>query len=553
MTQTQPPRFDDWCLRPELNAAVAHMGFTHPTPVQHEAFPIVAARSDVMVQSRTGTGKTLAFGLPLFERLAVGERNVKIIVIVPTRELAMQVGIELSKLARSLDTRVATLVGGAPYGEQLRALRDGAAVVVGTPGRVRDHLSRATLKLDACEAVVLDEADEILDMGFKDELEEILGKLPEGRQTLLFSATLDNDIEAIAKKYMRDPQRISMASSGVSTTIRHAFYEVSPVAKFEALANVLHVERPELAICFCHTKAETESLAERLAAEGFKVGVLNGDRVQAQRTQTLQAFRQRQISILVATDVAARGIDVRGLTHVINMGVPRNSETYVHRTGRTGRAGKDGVAITLVAPLDRSKVRRLALDLSIDGAPKPVPQAAEVQEIARESFFEELTKRTDEAQPAQWEAYAEALLENLPPARVLAVLLQDLNAATGRLPVGYEVPVPAPVRGKEKPLRDKPKRSERVERKDGARPERGQEAGMTRLTLNMGRQNRMMPGFLVQFVCRKSGINGKSIGAIEIRQHHTVFDVRDADAQRVIQAMNGQTDERGRKITVSPV
>ncbi|MBO9539634.1 DEAD/DEAH box helicase [bacterium] len=552
MTQPQPPRFEDWCLRPELSAAVAQMGFTHPTPVQHEAFPVVVERHDVMVQSRTGTGKTLAFGLPLFQRLEAGERRVRIAVIVPTRELAMQVGTELAKLARTLDVKVATLVGGAPYGEQLRALREGAAVVVGTPGRVRDHLSRGTLKLEACDAVVLDEADEILDMGFKEELEEILGQFPDDHQTLLFSATLDDEIERIARTYMRTPKRITMASNGVSTTIRHAFYEVSPAAKFEALANVLHVERPELAICFCHTKAETEQIAERLGAEGFKVGVLNGDRVQAQRTQTLQAFRQRQIAILVATDVAARGIDVRGLSHVINMGVPRNSETYVHRTGRTGRAGKDGVAITLVAPLDRPKVRRLALDLKIDATPQPVPQAAEVQAKGRETFFESMVKRTDESASEQWGAFAATLVENLDPVRLVAALLEDLNAADGRLPTGYDVPVPTPMR-KEKPLRDKPKRAERVERKDGVRPTRGKEEGMTRLSLNMGRQSRMMPGFLVQFVCKKSGINGKSIGAIEIRQHHTVFDVRDADAQRVIQAMNGQTDERGRKLTVSVV
>ncbi|MGE5708116.1 MAG: DEAD/DEAH box helicase, partial [Bacteroidota bacterium] len=317
--ETKNKSFAAMELRPELLEALAKMGFTTPTDVQAQAFPRVASGQDLMVQSRTGTGKTLAFVLPALERLDGGEKGVKVLAIAPTRELATQVGAVFGKMGRSMGIRVATLTGGAAYGEQIRTLRSGAQVVVGTPGRLCDHLERGTLVLADCATVVLDEADEILDMGFQEELEKILDALPNQRQTLLFSATLAPGIESIARRYMHNPERLGLSVGlEASQTLSHSFYEVGADSKYEALVNLLHVEQPELAILFCHTKAETEEVAQKLGVEGFKSGYLNGDLPQALRTKTLDAFRTRQISLLVATDVAARGIDVRGISHIIN-------------------------------------------------------------------------------------------------------------------------------------------------------------------------------------------------------------------------------------------
>ncbi|HEY9724245.1 MAG TPA: DEAD/DEAH box helicase, partial [Oscillatoriaceae cyanobacterium] len=295
------PRFTDWELRPELLEGLARQELTNPTPVQQQAFPLVLEGRDLLVQSRTGTGKTLAFGLPILQRLSPEPGPVTALVVLPTRELAQQVSGALGRLAKPLGVEIATLFGGGSYRDQLRALR-GARLVVGTPGRLCDHLERGSLDLSACTTLVLDEADEMLDMGFADELDRILTALPAERQSLLFSATMASEMRALAQKTLRDPITLAI-SSGLTAApeIRHVGYEVFPDHKIDALVNVLHAERPELAIVFCHTKAETQDLATRLQDEGFKASHLNGDLPQVERTRTLGAFRRRQITILVAT------------------------------------------------------------------------------------------------------------------------------------------------------------------------------------------------------------------------------------------------------------
>ena len=540
---------EDAPLRLELRDALTRQGFSTLTDVQARSLPLILTGRDLMVQSRTGTGKTLAFALPTLNRLESEASGVKILVVAPTRELANQVGAVYARMGRALELKVATLTGGVAYGEQLRALRQGAQIVVGTPGRLNDHLDRKTLDLSGCRTVVLDEADEILDMGFQEDLEKLLGALPTERQTLLFSATLSEEIERIAGRYMHDPDHLDLSGGmSASTTLTHGVYEVLPTAKYEALVNLLHVDQPELAILFCHTKAETESLCKKLAAEGFKVAYLNGDLPQAIRSKTLEAFRSHQTSLLIATDVAARGIDVRGISHVINFDIPRGVETYIHRAGRTGRAGREGKVLNIATPSDRVKLRRIATEAQLKIENLKVPQASEVQKRLRERFFEAIANRTDASDFEDFRELASDLLSNLDPVALVAALLQDVQSATGQLAAGYEVEVPLPrAERREKPEKSKMERS-KPKRAERDRPQRAQEAGMVRLQLNLGKVNRVQPGYLVRLICDKSGIKGEAIGAISLFAHHTLIDVKSEVAAKVMQAVNQGKDDRGRRL-----
>ncbi len=545
--------FADLDLRPELKEVLAKMGLTNPTEVQQQALPRVLTGRDLMVQSRTGTGKTLAFVLPSLQRLSPEPKGVQILVIAPTRELANQVGAVFARVGRPLGIRLATLTGGVAYGEQLKALRQGAHVIVGTPGRLNDHLTRGTLDLSNCQTVVLDEADEILDMGFQEDLEKLLGALPAERQTLLFSATLSDGIERIARGYMRNPDRLGLTTGmEASTTLTHALYEVAKTSKYEALVNLIHTEQPELAILFCHTKAETEELSKRLADEGFKVGYLNGNLPQALRSETLEAFRKRQITLLVATDVAARGIDVRGITHVVNYDIPRGVETYIHRSGRAGRAGQPGLVLNLITPFDRSKIRNIVAEAKIQAETRPIPQGDAVMQKLREKFFENLVNRIDANEFDDFREFASSLLTNLDPTALVAALLQDVQTHTGLLAAGYDVEVPKPKRSdrperSERPLRDMPKRAERE------RGPREKEAGMTRLRIGLGKSDRMQPGYLVRIICDRAKVKGETIGAISLFARYSLIDVRSDVAGKVVSALKDFSDDRGRRWTVTPL
>lgn len=540
--------FAELGLGPELVAALAQGGFTEPTGVQRRTIPQVLRGKDLMVQSRTGTGKTLAFVLPLLQGLDPQASGVSVLVVAPTRELATQVGAVFARMGRPLGFHVATLTGGVAYGEQFRALRQGVHAVVGTPGRLNDHLARGTLDLKACKTVVLDEADEILDMGFQEDLEKLLGALPQGRQTLLFSATLPPGLEKITQRYLTDPERLGLSQGmEASSTLTHAVYEVTKASKYEALVNLMHTEQPELAILFCHTKAETEELCKRLSAEGFKVGYLNGDLPQALRTKTLQAFRHHEIALLVATDVAARGIDVQGITHVVNYDIPAGVENYIHRSGRTGRAGRTGRVLNLVTPLDRTKIRVIAREAKLPFETLPVPQAEAVHRRLRERFFEELLNRIDANAFDDLRAFAAELIENLEPVALVAALLQDVQSATGQLAAGYDVEVPPAARSERvaRPLRENPKRENRE------RAPRPTDVDMQRLRLNLGKAHHLVPGYLVRMICDRAKVKGDVIGAITLFARYSYVDVRREVAPRVVEALSGAEDDLGRRWSVT--
>jgi ATP-dependent RNA helicase DeaD len=563
--------FAQWELRQELLDGLAAQDFTDPTPVQQEAFPLVLEGSDLLVQSRTGTGKTLAFGLPLLQRMAAGHGPVDALVVLPTRELALQVASALGKLARPLGIEVACLYGGGSYRDQNRALNQGARLVVGTPGRLCDHLDRGSLNLTQATTLVLDEADEMLDMGFADELDKITGSFPGTRQSLLFSATMAPEMRRLADKVLKNPKTLAVSTGLTSAPeITHVSYEMFREHRADALINILHTERPDLAIVFCHTKAETEELAERLNREGLKASHLNGDLPQAERTRTLNAFRRRQVRLLIATDVAARGIDVKGVSHVINLGVPQNPETYIHRTGRTGRAGAKGTAITFVQPRDGARFRRMLQSAGINIELRQVPQADDVRKVLRGAYHETVTARVAAQADDRLSTLAQELLAYIEPQDLVTALLAGDEAAMAIFEAGVDVAVP-----RLKPLREArpmPARQAGVpmapraanagapraevanrwakgsapagdDGETGRKPPRKlsehNEPGFTRIHLNQGKANRLMPGGLVQLVCSVASLKGESIGAIAIHAHFCFFDVKESEAPRVADLLTG--------------
>src|SRR5262249_54354247 len=358
VTSSSTTSFAELGLSEPTLRAIAELGYEEPTPIQARTIAQMRAGADIIAQAQTGTGKTAAFALPIIEGLQPDARAPQALVMTPTRELAVQVAEAFHSYGKHHDIAILPVYGGQPIDRQLRALSRGVQVVVGTPGRLLDHIRRGTLKLDQVRTVVLDEADEMLDMGFIEDIEAILAETPQERQTTLFSATIPTPIAELAHKYMREPERISVATEQMTVPqIRQIYYEVGARDKFEVLGRVLDFEMPEAAIVFCRTKSEVDSLGERLIARAYPAETLHGDLSQIQRDRVMGRFRTGQVELLVATDVAARGLDIEHVSHVINYDIPLDPEVYVHRVGRTGRAGRSGCAITLVTPRERRLLR----------------------------------------------------------------------------------------------------------------------------------------------------------------------------------------------------
>jgi ATP-dependent RNA helicase DeaD len=358
------PSFDDFSLLPATRAVLANMEITEPTPIQTEAIPALLAGNDFIGQSATGSGKTLAYGIPLVEKVARDKRVAQALVLVPTRELAIQVHAVLSQLATSRRLTTALLVGGRPYGNQISALRYGSQIVIGTPGRVKDHLDRGTLELSHLRVCVLDEADQMLDSGFAPAIEEILTTTPETRQTSLFSATIPDWVATLEKKFLKNPVKVDLTPAvGSQSAIEQIAYQVPQEKKIAALCTLLHSSQGESSLVFGRTKYGVEKLGKQLTNLGFTVGTLHGNKSQRAREEVLTAFRRGQVQTLLATNVAARGLDISGIYQVINYELPESSELFTHRIGRTGRMGQPGKAITLLAPSDLPKWRRMAHNL----------------------------------------------------------------------------------------------------------------------------------------------------------------------------------------------
>lgn len=385
-------RFEDFRLSQETLQAISEMGFEEPTPIQVSAIPLILSGKDIVGQAQTGTGKTAAFAIPIAEKHRRSKKPFAII-LEPTRELAIQVAQEMNKIGRLKRINVLPIYGGTSIDRQIKALQRGVNIVVGTPGRVIDLISRKILSLAEIRIVVLDEADEMLDMGFLDDIVTILKEIPEERQTLLFSATIPQQIITIARRYMRNPEKIHVNTRDiVIPEIRQLFYEVGAESRMDALSRLLDVEDPDRAIVFCHTKREVDDVSLKLSHVGFNAGAIHGDFTQARREEVMKKFREGTLDILVATDVAARGLDIKNVSHVINYGIPQNSDSYVHRIGRTGRAGKPGIAITLITPREYKHLRLIERTARTVIDRKKLPSRADVLKAKEENIAKEISQ-----------------------------------------------------------------------------------------------------------------------------------------------------------------
>ncbi|TFV67848.1 UNVERIFIED_ORG: DEAD/DEAH box helicase [Bacillus sp. AZ43] len=541
--------FEDLGLRPELLGALSALGYEEPTPIQQEAIPPLVEGRDLLGQAATGTGKTAAFSLPVLQRLTAHrtEKAPAALVLVPTRELAVQVSEALHRYGKELGTRVLPVYGGAPIVRQLRSLESGVDVVVATPGRALDLLNRGSLQLGGVATVVLDEADEMLDMGFAEDLEAILEETPEERQTVLFSATMPRRLDSLARRHLSDPVRITIArekaAAGESPRVRQTAYVVPRAAKPAALGRILDVEAPTAAIVFCRTREEVDSLTETLNGRGYRAEPLHGGMSQEQRDKVMGRLRSGTADLLVATDVAARGLDIEQLTHVVNYDVPSAPESYVHRIGRVGRAGREGVAITLAEPREHRMLKTIERVAGSPIAVQTVPTVADLRarrlDLTRAALRETLLAGDLDGV----RVVVETLCDEFDLMEVALAAVKLAHEAGGGADDDEEIPQVG-----FRPDSGKAPRAGNG-RDAGARPRRAAGGPAARLFVGLGREAGIRPGDLVGAITGETGLTGRDIGAIEIHQRFALVEVPAPAADEVVQALRA-TMIKGRKATV---
>ncbi|GAA5155025.1 DEAD/DEAH box helicase [Pseudonocardia eucalypti] len=574
--------FADLGLDPALLAELAVLGYTAPTPIQAQAIGPLIDGHDLLGQAATGTGKTAAFMLPMLQRFAearaAGRRadeGVFGLVLAPTRELAMQVRTAAQRYGETLGVRTLAVYGGAPIGPQLGALRRGVDVVVATPGRAIDLINRGGLKLDALEVAVLDEADEMLDMGFVEDIETILDATPDTRQTMLFSATMPRRIESLARTYLRQPVTIRIereaVAEGASPLVRQAAYLVPRTHTTAALGRVLELERPRSAIVFCRTRADVDAVTETLTGRGLRAEALHGGLDQEQRARVVERLRSGRTELLVATDVAARGLDIDLLTHVVNHDVPQTPEAYVHRIGRVGRAGREGTAITLVPPSKRHALKAIERLTGQPIALAAVPSVAALRTARLERTRAELLTKLTElsaASPSGAELGARPETDQDPVRAMIAALAEEhdpVDVATAAVRLAQDL-AGAPAEEEDIPhISPEGRSSGRGERRGAGsgfgRPERGPgrgraagggrpKAGTTRLFVAAGRAAGVRPQDIVGALANESRLSGRDIGTIQIHERHALVEVPESAAEDVLRELRGSTMLKGRRANV---
>jgi ATP-dependent RNA helicase DeaD len=565
-------------LDPRLLSAIAALGYEEPTPIQREAIPPLLAGRDLLAEAPTGTGKTAAFALPTLQRIPVGragDGSTSALILVPTRELAMQVAEALTKYGREMGARVLPVYGGQPIGQQLRSLRRGVDIVVATPGRAVDHLKRGSLRFDEVRVVILDEADEMLDMGFAEDLEAILSATPAERQTALFSATISPTITRIAKRHLREPARIKVHAEKPSgdgpALVRQVAYVVRRTDKLAALCRILDVEDPTSALVFGRTRGEVDDLAEALSARGHDAGALHGGLSQEGRDRMMGRFRDGSLDVLVATDVAARGLDIEHVSHVVNYDVPSNPDAYVHRIGRTGRAGREGVAITLVEPREHRLLRNIEASTRSKFEIAHLPTVADLRERRTEVLRANLREAllgdgydrfrgvveplTDEFDLVDIALAAVSLIEGAGAQDSDEVELSSPPLVAGP-PARGARRGPAPARGGGGPgAPGAPGRGPGTTARGGRGPagpsvdRPGSGGPWVRLFVGGGRRAGIRPGDLVGAITNEAGVPGSVVGAIQINDAFSLVDVQESVADDVGRALAGATI-RGRRLQV---
>ena len=543
-------KFEELQLDDRIIRAITEMGFEEASPIQAQAIPVVLEGRDMIGQAQTGTGKTAAFGLPLLQKVDPKVKKLQAVVLLPTRELAIQVAEELRRFAKFMHgIKVLPVYGGQDIVRQIRALKDGTQIVVGTPGRVMDHMRRKTVKMDHVHTVVLDEADEMLNMGFLEDMETILSQLPEERQTLMFSATMPQAIADIAKKFQKDPVTVRVIQKELTVPkVTQYYYEVKPKNKVEVMCRLLDMYSPKLSIVFCNTKRQVDELVQALQGRGYFAEGLHGDLKQVQRDRVMESFRNGRTDILIATDVAARGIDVGNVEAVFNYDIPQDDEYYVHRIGRTGRAGREGKAFSLVVGKEVYKLRDIQRYCKTKIIPQAIPSLNDITEIKADKILDQvqdilndtdLTKIVNIIEKKLMEddytsldlAAAllkmsmgddnEDIIDNYMPARSL----DDLDSY-GRNSRGRD-------RG-----RNSGRRKGATDRAAVDYVLNGGEERMARLFINIGKSQRVTPGDILGAVAGESGIPGRLVGSIDMYDGYTFVDVPAEYAEDVLNAMS---------------
>ena len=518
--------FEEMCLDTRIMRAIAEMGFEQPSPIQAQSIPIAVEGKDMIGQARTGTGKTASFGIPMLQRINPKDKSLQAIVLCPTRELAIQSANEIRKLAKFLHgIKVLPIYGGQEISKQIRSLKGGVQIVIGTPGRVMDHLRRHTLKPQTVDIVVLDEADEMLNMGFREDIETILGQLPEERQTMLFSATMPKPILEIAKRYLHEPEIVKVIQKELTVPkIEQYYYEVNPRKKNEVLSRLLDLYDPSLSLVFCNTKRKVDELVADLKGRGYFAEGLHGDMKQSQRDRVMNGFRNGRTDILVATDVAARGIDVDDVEAVFNYDVPQDDEYYVHRIGRTGRAGREGRAFTLVVGKEIYKLKDIQRYCKTKIRRQPIPSVNDVAAIKVEKLLEQAGELIATDGLGRMMDLLEEYLDGSDysatemAAALLAMQLGETSTQT----------LPKEEFG-----------------------DTGAEPGMVRMFMNIGKKDRVRIGDILGAVAGESGMEGALVGTIDMYDNFSFVEVPQEYAAAVLEAMN-HSKIKGRRVNMEP-
>jgi ATP-dependent RNA helicase DeaD len=537
--------FTDFGLSAEILKAVDKMGFEEASPIQTAALPPALEGRDIVGQSSTGSGKTAAFAIPMIERIDAQVKGVQALVLCPTRELAVQVAEEVGKLAMfKRGLHAVPIYGGQSYDRQFRALGAGVQIVIGTPGRIIDHIERGTLKLDKLKVVILDEADRMLDMGFRDDIERILTEMPPERQTLFFSATMPQAIQYLIRQYTRDPAWIKIeAHAQHAPKVDQVYFEVERRSKLEVLTRLIDLYDFRYGIVFCSTKIMVDELNEHLQARGYSVDRLHGDISQAQRNRVMERFRDRKFEFLIATDVAARGLDVDDLEVVCNFDLPNDAEDYTHRIGRTGRAGKSGRAFTFVSGREIYRLQSMIRFAKLKIRRESVPSLDQVEEARVNVFFEKLRGLLESGKYVRHERIIDRLIEQgFASTDIASALIHLLSGASDR---GDGPSQREESSGREKPAKAPAPEVTRIEKSSEAHEQKagtnrtGREPGFTTIFFSVGRKQLVTPGDLVGKIAGVTRLPASIVGAIDIHQRHSFVDVVSEHAELVLGKLNG--------------
>ncbi|WP_301959113.1 DEAD/DEAH box helicase [uncultured Clostridium sp.] len=528
-------RFEDLELDAKIMRAITDMGFEAASPIQGQAIPLELQGLDIIGQAQTGTGKTAAFGIPLLQKIDPKNKKPQAIILCPTRELAIQVSEEIRRLAKYMHgVKVLPIYGGQEIGRQIRSLKDGVQVIIGTPGRVMDHMRRKTVKMDQIHTVVLDEADEMLNMGFLEDMETILSALPEERQTLMFSATMPQAIQRIAANFQKDPQIVRVVKKELTVPkVTQYYYEVKPKNKLEVMCRLLDLYDPKLSVVFCNTKKQVDELVQGLQGRGYFAEGLHGDLKQEQRDRVMRAFRTGRTDILVATDVAARGIDVDDVEAVFNYDVPQDDEYYVHRIGRTGRAGREGKAFNLVVGKEVYKLREIQRYCKTRIIPQAIPSLDDVTSIKADKILDQVGEVLQDSDLSKVIDIVEkrVLEEDYTTLDLAAALLKMMMGEEGEELLEENRPL--------RELEDLEDESRRSRGGRNGRGSRGRNEDVARLFINIGKNQGIRPGDILGAIAGESGMPGRMVGSIDMFDNYTFVEVPREHADVVLKAMRG--------------